>query len=327
MVMNPALPRVFGPVPSMRLGSSLGVNTLDGRRCSYSCIYCQAGRTTDLSDTRRSWVAPDEICDEVDGALHLAQTKGVRVDYVSFVPAGEPTLDAGLGRAISAIKRLDVPVAVFTNGTLLWRSDVRDELALADWVSVKVDAATEPVWRRVNRPHRRLAFDQLLGGLEAFARQRSGCLVTETMLVGGVNDSPDEIEALSLRIAAIAPSTAWLGVPVRPPAESWVTRPEAVSFDRALQTFMSRIPDVRPLLDRDTTPWTPVETGCARILAMAAVHPLSDADIDNMLQRSDGARARVDTLLEEGRLESVIHGGQRFYRTVPAKGASRGTAG
>jgi wyosine [tRNA(Phe)-imidazoG37] synthetase (radical SAM superfamily) len=199
---------------------------------------------------------------------------------------------------------------------------VRDELALADWVSVKVDAATEPVWRRVNRPHRRLAFDQLLGGLEAFARQRSGCLVTETMLVGGVNDSQDEIEALSLRIAAIAPSTAWLGVPTRPPAESWVTPPGAVSFDRALQTFIGRLPDVRLLLDRDTQRWAPVDTECARILAIAAVHPLSDTDIDDMRRRSDGARVRVETLLRAGRLESVVHGGQRFYRTVPARSSS-----
>jgi wyosine [tRNA(Phe)-imidazoG37] synthetase (radical SAM superfamily) len=312
--MDTGVPRVFGPVRSRRLGSSLGVNTMPGRVCSYSCIYCQAGRTALLCEARRAFGAPSDLADEVDAALHLAQTKGVPVDYVSLVPAGEPALDANLGKTISAIRRLDVRVAVFTNSSLLWRSDVRDELALADWVSVKVDAVTEPVWRQINRPHRRLSFDRVLEGLERFAREQAGRLVTETMLVGGVNDSAETIDALSLRIAALAPVTAWVGVPIRPPAEPWVCAPGVASFDRALQVFMTRIPEVRPLLGPDTRPWRSVEGGRGRILAMAAVHPLRDADLEELLPGS--ARARVDELVSEGSLERVVFDGQRFYRTA-----------
>ena len=314
--MRMRTPHVFGPVPSRRLGQSLGVNNLDGKPCSYSCIYCQADPTVRLTESRQAFADPAELRDEVEAAMDVARAKAIPIDFVSFVPRGEPTLDVGLGRAIAAIKRLGVRVAVFTNGSLLWRTDVRDELALADWVSVKVDAAHEAVWRRINRPHGRLSFDTVLDGIRQFARNRRGTFVTETMLVASVNDTAEEIDALSREIAALAPSVAWLATPVRPPAEPWVTAPDALGFERALGIFTRRIPTVLPLAARASGPWLPIDSEGERLLAMTAVHPLDHAELEQLLHASDATWATVDTLLEAGRLEAVDYAGQRFYRRV-----------
>jgi wyosine [tRNA(Phe)-imidazoG37] synthetase (radical SAM superfamily) len=198
----------------------------------------------------------------------------------------------------------------------LWRADVREELALADWVSVKVDAASDAVWRRVNRPHGRLSFDTVLDGVRQFARSRGGTLVTETMMVASVNDTDEEIDALSREIAALAPSVAWLATPVRPPAEPWVRAPSAFGFERALGIFTTRIPTVLPLPPWGSGRWLTLDHEGERLLAMAAVHPLGHAELENLLRTSDATWATVDALLEEGRLETVEYGGQRFYRSA-----------
>lgn len=305
---------VFGPVPSRRLQRSLGINNLAGKQCSYSCVYCQAGRTRSLSLARETFANPRDLFDEVRAALDATRANGAAVDFVSFVPAGEPTLDLNLGRAISAIKGLGVRVAVFTNGSLLWREDVRDELSLADWVSVKVDAATETVWRRMNRPLPSLSFDAVIEGVRAFARRHAGTFVTETTLVAGLNDHAYELDALGGELAALAPATAWLGVPVRPPAESWVTAPRAPDYDRALEIFKRRLPSVRPLLAEAAAQWQAVSVSREGLLAMAAVHPLRHSELESLLRMSRGTWETVTGLLREGQLEPVAFGGERFYR-------------
>jgi wyosine [tRNA(Phe)-imidazoG37] synthetase (radical SAM superfamily) len=314
--MNPDQTLTFGPVPSRRLGRSLGINNLSAEHCSYACVYCQAGPTTCLRARRQSFVEPEVLRDRVQVALEAARARHIAIDFVSFVPTGEPTLDRGLGRAITAIRRLGTRVAVFTNGSLLGRPEVRDELAGADWVSVKVDAVTDPVWRRINRPHGRLSLRTILEGLRQYSRNHTGTLVTETMLVAGLNDSPDEIARVSDTIASANPAEAWLGMPIRPPAEPWVSAPSAPGFDRALQIFMSRIPSVRTLLDSRSTPWRPIGAEADQVLAMAAVHPIRESELREVLQSTGASREVVETLMNEGRLEAVTYGGRRFYRSI-----------
>jgi wyosine [tRNA(Phe)-imidazoG37] synthetase (radical SAM superfamily) len=313
---SPTAPRVFGPVPSRRLGRSLGINNIPGKQCSYSCGYCQAGRTTCLRESREAFYPPAVIRADVEEALNAVRAKRIDVDYITFVPTGEPTLDTGLGRAIELIKPLGVPVAVFSNASLLWRGDVRDELMLADWVSVKIDAADEVTWRRINRPHGHLLFARLLRGVRAFSRHFGGTLVTETMLVAGLNDAPDAVDAVAWEIAALQPAEAWLGVPVRPPAERWVRAPSAERFDRALEIFLRHTPDVHPLLHYDEAPWRVLDAEGQQLLAMSAVHPLRESELDEILRASGCTREAVDALLREGRLEIVTYEGLRFYRAV-----------
>ena len=176
---------LFGPVPSRRLGRSLGINNIPAKHCSYACVYCQVGRTTHPLSTRRAFYAPQQVVQAVSDRLTQLRQQGERVDYLTFVPDGEPTLDVHLGEAIELLRPLGVPVAVMTNGSLLGQEEVRRELALADWVSVKVDSVDEAVWRRIDRPHPSLRLDEILQGIRVFAKSFAGVLDTETMLVRG----------------------------------------------------------------------------------------------------------------------------------------------
>jgi len=209
----------FGPVPSRRLGRILGINNITTKKCSYSCIYCQAGRTAQVQIERRDFYQPEDIIQDVRGRLERA---GKAIDYLTFVPDGEPTLDVNLGQAISQLQTLRIPVGVITNSSLLWREDVREELGKADWVSLKIDAVDQGVWHRINQPHPALRLSTILDGIRAFAQSFSGILVTETMLVRGVNDTRECMQEMADFLHALQPSRAYLSVPTRPPAERWV---------------------------------------------------------------------------------------------------------
>lgn len=175
----------YGPVPSRRLGRSLGINNIPSKACTYACAYCQVGRTTDMSMERREFYPPKKLIAAVAARLTEVKRLSEPVDFLSFVPDGEPTLDVNLGREIEALRQFGRPVAVITNATLLGLPDVRKELATADWVSLKVDTVDEETWHKLNRPRRTLDFFPLQDGMRAFRRMFTGTLVTETMLVAG----------------------------------------------------------------------------------------------------------------------------------------------
>jgi wyosine [tRNA(Phe)-imidazoG37] synthetase (radical SAM superfamily) len=160
------------------------------------------------------------------------------VDYISFVPDGEPTLDQNLGTLISLLKKeLCYPVAVITNGSLLWRDEVAEAVSLADWVSVKVDSVFEPIWRRINRPDRRLEFSKVLQGIRIFASKYEGELVSETMLVDQANTRVEQLAELADYLAGISPSKAYLSIPYRPTTEPDVRVPKAAQLSRARRVF------------------------------------------------------------------------------------------
>lgn len=144
---------IYGPVPSRRLGQSLGVNNIPPKNCSYSCVYCQIGRTNRMKITRSEFYRPEEIVAEAVLKTDELRARGEHVDYVSFVPDGEPTLDKNLGAEIDLLRKLEFKIAVITNASLLWMDDVKSDLMKADWVSVKIDAADEETWNRIDRPH------------------------------------------------------------------------------------------------------------------------------------------------------------------------------
>ena len=143
----------FGPVPSRRFGQSLGINNIPPKICTYSCIYCQLGRTNNQIVQREYFYKPKEINHTVKDKIKEAKERGETIDYLTFVPDGEPTLDINLGKEIELLKTLDIRIAVITNASLLWRKDVRDELRKADWISLKIDAVSQSIWHRTNRPH------------------------------------------------------------------------------------------------------------------------------------------------------------------------------
>ena len=159
----------FGPVPSRRLGQSLGINNIPPKICTYSCVYCQVGRTLNMQSERKAFYKPEDIFQAVEEKTRYARGKGEPIDYLTFVPDGEPTLDINLGIEIEKLKSTGIKIAVITNTSLIWKKDVQDDLKRADWVSVKIDAFSHRAWRKIDRPHGSLNLDEILHGLSEFA--------------------------------------------------------------------------------------------------------------------------------------------------------------
>ncbi|MBS1202378.1 MAG: radical domain protein, partial [Chromatiaceae bacterium] len=207
----------FGPVPSRRLGRSLGINNIPPKSCTYSCVYCQVGPTAVTETVRQAFYPPEEILRSVEDRLEALARRGEGIDWLTFVPDGEPTLDANLGETIDLLRPLGIPVAVITNSSLLWREDVREVLGKTDWLSVKVDATDPYAWKRVNRPDPSLRLDAVLDGIARLAVDYRGTLTSETMLVSGINDGLEPVGAVAAFLATIRPSVAYLAIPTRPP--------------------------------------------------------------------------------------------------------------
>jgi len=305
----------FGPVQSRRLGRSIGVNNVPGpKHCTYSCPYCQAGPTANAGIERRTFHDVGEIADEVRRQLDTWRAGGEPIDIVSFVPEGEPTLDANLGAAIRAIHDLGAPVAVFTNSSLLWMPDVREELALADLVSVKVDSVDERAWRGVNAPNRRLDLRNILDGIRVFARAFDGRLFTETMLIAGVNDGDEAVAAVADFVAEIEPERAFLAVPTRPSADPRAIPPPRDTIARAFEIMMARVPYAELLASIDGGAYGKPGSRPEDLLAVVAVHPIRESALEAWLEETGVARDDVDALLRSGRLEKTLFEGEIFYR-------------
>ena len=168
----------FGPVPSRRLGHSMGINNIPPKNCTYSCIYCQLGRTKGMQINRKQFYKVDEIVDNVKELVKRAKEKNEPINYLTFVPDGEPTLDINLGKEIESLRNLGIKIAVISNSSLIWQEDVRNELYKADWVSLKVDAVSEKVWHDIDRPHGLLNLEKILDGITEFSRNFKGELAT-----------------------------------------------------------------------------------------------------------------------------------------------------
>jgi len=303
----------FGPVPSRRLGKSLGINNIPPKVCTYSCVYCQVGRTTRMQVDRRSFFDPEKIVREVKTRLAKAQESGEGVDYLTFVPDGEPTLDADLGRGIALLKPLNLPIGVITNGTLLWRKDVREDLSRADWVSVKADAVETRCWHKINRPHNSLKLAIILEGMCAFAKQFKGKLATETLLVNGVNERSERIRETADFVGRLKPEKAYLSIPTRPPAEKWVKSPSAACLNQAYLTFAEKIPRVEYLIGDEGNAFGFTGDVEKDILSITAVHPMKKAAVEILLSRAGAAWKLMDRLVEQGRLEAVEYQGDLFF--------------
>jgi wyosine [tRNA(Phe)-imidazoG37] synthetase (radical SAM superfamily) len=304
---------VYGPVPSRRLGRSLGINTIPAKVCTYACIYCQAGRTTRLETDRSGFYDPEAIRRDVQKRLASLPDGAASADILTFVPDGEPTLDANLGRTIDRLKPLGVPVGVISNSSLLDRADVREDLAEADWVSLKVDAVREPIWRKVNRPCRELRLPAILDGVQAFAEAFAGKRVTETMLVSGINDGEDHLEALSDVIARLKPVTAYLSIPTRPPAEAWARPPDENRLNRAYQILARKVDRVEYLIGYEGDAFAYSGDAANDILSITAVHPMRESAVRELLSWAGAGWDLVDRLMEEGDLTSAVYQGHPYY--------------
>ncbi|HRY29932.1 MAG TPA: radical SAM protein [Elusimicrobiota bacterium] len=306
--------KVFGPVPSRRLGRSLGINNIPPKICSYNCVYCQVGRTSDLSPERKPFYPPEELFAEVRTRLKTLRDAGEPVDALTFAPDGEPTLDENFGRAVDLLKTLGVKVAVLTNASLLFREDVRNELARADWVCLKVDTVDEKLWRRVNRPAPAVTLSSLLDGMRAFSKIYRGELVTDSMLLAGYNDDPPGVRKLAGFLRELKPKKAYLSVPTRPPAEQSVKTPSTAAVENACRLFQEALgPAAECPGHEEDSPLAYTGDVERDVLDMAAVHPVREDQLRGYLERAGKDWDLIVRLLDAGQLLEKTHDGKKFY--------------
>jgi wyosine [tRNA(Phe)-imidazoG37] synthetase (radical SAM superfamily) len=307
---------IYGPVPSRRLGQSIGVNNIPPKICSYSCIYCQLGRTDQMQVKRRAFYKPEDICCEAGAKLKQLEAENRHADYFSFVPDGEPTLDINLGAEIDLLKQFNIKIAVITNASLLWMDEVKTDLMKADWVSVSVDAAQEDIWRRIDRPHGALSHKEILNGIVEFSKGFKGTLVTETMLVEGVNDHEACIEKIAEQLSLIQPSKAYLLVPTRPPAEGGVKRASQASLSNAVRIIRDISgTDVECITgDEKEEGFFFTEAVADDLLSIASVHPVREDIVNDLLEKRKADKAIITDLVEQSRLIEFVYEGKKFYR-------------
>lgn len=296
---------LFGPIPSRRLGRSLGINNIPPKCCSYSCVYCQIGRTNSMRKMRSHFYDPEQIFNET--ALRITELKksNEKVDYLSFVPDGEPTLDINLGKTIEKLKVIGIKIAVITNASLIWDEQVRNDLMNADWVSLKIDSTDKEIWRKIDRPHGSLSLLKILDGIRQFSRQFEGTLVTETMLVKGLNDSMNVLEQTADFIGDIQPSTAYILVPTRPPAEKNVLPPDEITLNIAYQIFIKTIKHVELLTNNEGTDFTFTNDAEKELMSILAVHPMSKDALKEFLDKSKTDWGLIERLIDTHRIRQV----------------------
>ncbi len=304
----------FGPIPSRRLGRSLGVNNVpQPKACSYGCVYCQVGPTLDWDLSRREFYRPEILVREVSDRVSELRKRDEAIDHLSFVPDGEPTLELHLGREILGLKPLGIPIAVFTNASLLHLEEVRRELALADLVSVKIDTVDEVAWRRVNRPGRGVTLKRMLEGLRAFSEEFQGRLITETMLLDGINDNEEKLAITAAFVAGLAPKVAYIAVPTRPTMAASARPASEEAVTRAYHIFGKLIPNVECLVGFSDASFGFAGDVERDLLGILAVHPMRRGEVSDFLAKAKASWSVVETLVERGELRPVEHRGELFY--------------
>ncbi|RJR45980.1 MAG: radical SAM protein [Deltaproteobacteria bacterium] len=299
---------LFGPVPSRRLGRSLGVDLIPRKTCPYDCVYCEVGPTTRQTLKRFEYQA-EAIIRELAAYL---RGSAAALDFITLAGSGEPTLNLGIGRIIAAVKEItDTPVAILTNGALLHHPEVRRDLAHADVILPSLDSAIEATWRAMDRPLPGMTLSQMIGGLEALRREYRGRIWLEIMILKGWNDSREELSALRRVIEKVAPDQVQLNTAVRPVVED-AAQPLSEEEMQAVADFLGEGAEVIASSPRPANAETAVSD--ARFIEMLARRPMTAADVAEVLGLPlELVQGRLERLCTSGLICHTLHQKQDFY--------------
>ena len=308
---------VFGPVPSRRLGQSLGIDTIPLKTCNWNCVYCQLGRSTPLCNRRSEYIPINDILSQIKISLRAHNRD--EIDWVTFVGSGEPTLHTGIGELIRKVKDMtDIPVGVITNGSLLYLGSLREALAAADAVLPSLDAGKPETYKKIHRPHPEIGYEQYVDGLIQFQREYQGQFWLEVMLVSGANDTEEELQAIAEKIDRIQPTQVHLSAPTRPPAEKWVKPPDQEAIRRGI-AILGEVAEVTTqvsgVFDLDSG-----ENIIEGIIAIITRHPMSEEQLlFSLADYGDQQRSKIiQDLKASGQAQIIERFGKRFWSAVPA---------
>jgi wyosine [tRNA(Phe)-imidazoG37] synthetase (radical SAM superfamily) len=305
---------VYGPVPSRRLGRSLGVDLVPFKVCTYDCVYCQLGRTTRKTSTRREYVPVEAVVPELENALHQQRPP----DYIGLAGSGEPTLNSGIGRLIRAIKRVSsVPVAVLTNGSLLWMKTVREALMAADLVIPSLDAGDRGAFQRINRPHEDIDFEGMVQGIVDFTAGFQGEVWLEVLLLANATGTVGQARKIAALAERIGPDRVQLGTVTRPPAEI-DAGPLAMADLAALKPlFPGRVEIIDPRAPEADAGVAVSKIRAEAVLAMLCRRPCTTADVAGGLNiHMNEAIKHLDRLTADGRAITSVVGDQHYYKAA-----------
>lgn len=300
---------IYGPVPSRRLGFSLGVDIIPFKTCSLDCIYCQLGPTSRKTIRRKEYFSSARILSQIKKKI----SSGQRIDYITFSGSGEPTLNTAIGKLIREIKKItSIPVAVLINSTLISQKSVRKALMAADLVVPSLDAATQEAFVQVNRPHSSLNIDKIIKGLQMFRQEFKGSIWLEIMLVKGVNDSPSHLRKLKDAAASINPDIIQLNTVIRPPAEKFA-RPLILRELEKLKKLFGENCEI--IAEFDKKAQIPASENLERaIFSLIQRRPVTLSDISASLGKHKNEIIKyLNFLLEEDKIKLVIHKGLKYY--------------
>jgi len=309
-----SLKYIFGPVPSRRLGRSLGIDLIPYKTCTFDCIYCDLGRTTHKTISRQSYVPPEEIQGELE--LHLS-VLDKRSDFITLSGSGEPTLNINIREIIRGIKEItSTPIAVLTNSSLLSLDEVRRDLSEADVVLPSLDTITPTLFEYINRPHPSLRIEEIVSGLIKFRKQYRGQIWLEILFCRGVNDGNEEVEKFKGVIEKIQPDRVQLNTPVRPPAEDFAF---PLNLDQ-LKEIRERLGDKAEIISEFAAP-TGEKFNSIRdseILNLIKRRPCTAEDISKALGlHLDEVVKCLEKLLKEGVVHYRMYEHHCYYESIP----------
>ncbi|MFU2158837.1 radical SAM protein [Caldisericum sp. AR60] len=304
----------FGPVPSRRLGRSLGVNNIPPKICTYSCVYCQLGRNLKMSKIRQAFYDPEDVFNAVKIKVEDVLSRKEKIDYITFVPDGEPTLDINLGKELSLIKTLGIKVAIISNSSLIDNPDVQNELMGFDLVSLKVDAVSNDIFKKINRPFKGIELDNILQGIRDFSSSFKGILITETMIIDNI-DYGDEFEKIGEFLASLNNlEKAYISIPTRPPQEDWGRPPKEETVNEAFQIFETKLPKkVEYLIGYEGNAFSYSGNLEEDVLSITAVHPMREDALMEIVEKDKGSFEVIEKLIRNGLIKKIQYQGQNYY--------------
>ena len=309
---------LFGPVPSRRLGQSLGVDVIPFKKCNWNCVYCQLGRTERLTCQRSEYVKVDIVLRELE--KFLTNQNETHPDWITFVGSGEPLLNSSIGRMIDEIKNVtDIPIAVITNGSLLSRPEILEEIRNADALLPTLDAGSEHLFRRLNRSHPAIKFDEYIMGLISSRKNFAGKFWLELMLIHELNTSYESLLEIAEIIKQIEPDEVHISLPTRPPAESWVKKADYSELSLA-QALIGKVAKVLMPVSGEFV-LSKEEDLESSIYKIVSRHPLTHAQLLEILKNTfpDLITNKLEELERSSKIKKVTRFGEIFWRASEGK--------
>ncbi len=305
---------VYGPVPSRRLGRSLGIDLVPQKTCSYDCVYCQLGRTTNKTIERKEYVPIQAVLNELKCKLD----EGITADYISIAGSGEPTLNSGIEDLIVGIKEItSIPLTVLTNGSLLWMKEVQESLMAADIVLPSLDGGSEQLFRHINRPHHDVSFIRMINGLRDFTKEYPGEVWLEVLLMAGLTGLSPEVNKISSIAKRITPKKVQLNTVTRPPAMDFalpIDPEQMLSLSRAFEGNVEIIGD--SCSNRDDSQY---QNGMndEDLMALLSRRPCTYEDVSAGLHiHNTDSLKRLNALASLGKIQMVHRNGRNYYMTL-----------